>query len=99
MIIYSVAVLLALVVGVGLIAVVSGLRRIPGEWRSLSKQRKRRVVVALVAAVVYATVVIWLISSGFWVPLARGQEVTAEPATRAALVALEQRVAAFEAER
>src|SRR2546426_859312 len=73
---YTISALLLPMVAVGVYAVVSNIRRVPGEWRGLSRAQKTRLVVGLVAAVLYASIVVWMISAGIWVPLARGQEVT-----------------------
>ena len=91
---YVVPALLLFTSAVGVYAVVTNLPRVPGEWRTLSRARKTRLVVALVAAVLYATVVVWMISAGIWVPLARGQDVSVTPDQ---VLALERRVADLEA--
>jgi len=93
---YTISALLLPMVAVGVYAVVSNIRRVPGEWRGLSRAQKTRLVVGLVAAVLYASIVVWMISAGIWVPLARGQEVTV---TREQVLALELRIVDLETTR
>src|SRR2546425_9653326 len=72
---YGVSTLLLFVTAVGVILVVYGLRRLPGEWRVMSSERRRKAIVGTIVLAIFYAIVALSIVTVAWKSAAHGQEV------------------------
>src|SRR2546422_4430521 len=82
---YGVSTLLLFVTAVGVILVVYGLRRLPGEWRVMSSERRRKAIVGTIVLAIFYAIVALSIVTVAWKSAAHGQEVAVSPGQVAAL--------------
>src|SRR2546430_13399230 len=76
---YGVSTLLLFVTAVGVILVVYGLRRLPGEWRVMSSERRRKAIVGTIVLAIFYAIVALSIVTVAWKSAAHGQEVAVTP--------------------
>ena len=93
---YGVSTLLLFVTAVGVILVVYGLRRLPGEWRVMSSERRRKAIVGTIVLAIFYAIVALSIVTVAWKSAAHGQEVAV---TREQVLALELRIVDLETTR
>src|SRR2546428_1096043 len=77
---YGVSTLLLFVTAVGVILVVYGLRRLPGEWRVMSSERRRKAIVGTIVLAIFYAIVALSIVTVAWKSAAHGQEVAGDRA-------------------
>src|SRR2546425_11816803 len=82
---YGVSTLLLFVTAVGVILVVYGLRRLPGEWRVMSSERRRKAIVGTIVLAIFYAIVALSIVTVAWKSAAHGQEVAVTRAQGGAL--------------
>src|SRR2546426_11936275 len=82
---YGVSTLLLFVTAVGVILVVYGLRRLPGEWRVMSSERRRKAIVGTIVLAIFYAIVALSIVTVAWKSAAHGQEGAVVPAAVGAL--------------